>query len=304
MARMLGRPMPSARPARPAATRARADSRSARRAWRASEAGGVVVAEILADAGDSCTTARRACRAAPPDRRRDLEQPRRVHRAAAQHHLAPRPHLLRWAAALPGVADATARLPSNRMALARALVRTSILRRDKAGLGRRAPRSPGGRAGSRAGNSRRRPGRRCCSPRCAGSRAHAAGDEGLRDGLIQSMSVTGMPPSRPRASPPKPMRRSSGGNRAARRRSSSRGCPLRPIVEVVGLAAVVDHAVDRARSAEGAALRRGDARPPVLAVGSVLNCQVQDGSTRVLMKPAGMWIQGLRRAARLPARRP
>ena len=35
-------------------------------------------------------------------------------------------------------------------------------------------------------------------------------------------------------------------------------------------------------------------RPPVLAVGSVLNCQVQDGSTSVLMKPAGMWIQGLR----------
>ena len=36
------------------------------------------------------------------------------------------------------------------------------------------------------------------------------------------------------------------------------------------------------------------ARPPVRSVGAVLNCQVTDGSTSVLMKPAGMWIQGFR----------
>ena len=30
------------------------------------------------------------------------------------------------------------------------------------------------------------------------------------------------------------------------------------------------------------------ARPPVFAVGSVLNCQVQDGSNSVLVNPAGM----------------
>ncbi len=35
-------------------------------------------------------------------------------------------------------------------------------------------------------------------------------------------------------------------------------------------------------------------RPPVRSVGSVLNCQVQDGSNSVLMKPAGMWMYGLR----------
>ncbi len=33
-------------------------------------------------------------------------------------------------------------------------------------------------------------------------------------------------------------------------------------------------------------------RPPVSGVGSVLNCQVNSGSNRVLVNPAGMWIQG------------
>ncbi len=36
------------------------------------------------------------------------------------------------------------------------------------------------------------------------------------------------------------------------------------------------------------------ARPAVSAVGSVRNCQVQDGSNSVLVNPAGICIQGLR----------
>ena len=35
-------------------------------------------------------------------------------------------------------------------------------------------------------------------------------------------------------------------------------------------------------------------RPPVISSGSVLNCQVTAGSASVLMKPAGMWMKGLR----------
>ncbi len=35
-------------------------------------------------------------------------------------------------------------------------------------------------------------------------------------------------------------------------------------------------------------------RPAVISSGSVLNCQVTPGSARVLMKPAGMWMNGLR----------
>jgi hypothetical protein len=35
-------------------------------------------------------------------------------------------------------------------------------------------------------------------------------------------------------------------------------------------------------------------RPPVISSGSVLNCQVTSGLAKVLMKPAGIWMKGLR----------
>ena len=70
---------------------------------------------------------------------------------------------------------------------------------------------------------------------------------------------------------------------------------LRPIVEIRALAAVVDHAVDRTRPAQRAALRGGDARGrrcPRPARSGTARCK--SGLNSILMKPAGMWMYGCR----------
>ena len=86
--------------------------------------------------------------------------------------------------------------------------------------------------------------RRRCNRDCADAKTLRAVHKRTHSGCEYSMSSTTRLPLRPRYVSSPPMRRSVPGNTATHRHTPSCGYALRPAVEAVRLAAVVDVAVD------------------------------------------------------------
>jgi hypothetical protein len=267
-----------------------------------------VVAEVGADAAqrmhDRHAEAREQIRR--PDAR-DLQQPRRVHRAGREDHLPSCAHLALRRAARGLVADAHCTQPLEHDA-ARARIRPHLkIRARHGGL------EEGARGGDAAAAmdgalvvADARLVAAIVVPRAGDAERQAALDEGLGH-RVDPVHVGD------RDAPLAPAARVVAGADAVLAAAIVRQAvgiapaaqpALRPGVEVRGLAAVVDHPVHRGGAAERAPLRRADAPPAVIGMPSVLNCQVTEGSASVLMKPAGMWIQGFRSGGPPPARRP
>ena len=138
-----------------------------------------------------------------------------------------------------GLCHLTARLPSNKMRVARASVSMRRLERRRAGSKRRGPSTNAGRSSASPGNTRNRPGCRCCSRDCV----EPLGDSGLDKGVAnlgmlaqrgdverrRSAPMTTAPTAIPNC-PSRTGTRSTccGSNDGACRDQTADGCPAEP----------------------------------------------------------------------------
>ena len=183
----------------------------------------------------------------------DLQQPRRVDRAGTRRspRAAPAPPR-RCAVAVVDIAHADGALALEQDSAARASVRTSSPAVAFAGCRKaRAAETPPARSDRALEIADAGLGRRCCSPCSAGCPMPTAPSmKASQIGWIQSMSVTGR--SAVAAADAVVADRRCGARSACSRAAVGIApaaiAALRPVVEIGRLAAVVDHAVDRASS--------------------------------------------------------